>query len=158
MVFLFLRLVYFFIISFFLFISWYTFDWSNSVYSTVSISLFIPLFLVNLAETHATCGQRLVSCPTNVTTLALGAMDGTLTQCTQCFPGLGTKLLNFTAGFEAGLTTQDFKDALLSWPGPFTGGVLRDSPISYFIDVSPSAGREETTGEQRVEKREMKRK
>uniref|UniRef100_A0A7S3D2A9 Autophagy-related protein n=1 Tax=Palpitomonas bilix TaxID=652834 RepID=A0A7S3D2A9_9EUKA len=114
-------------------LAWYAFDWSNSVYSTVSIALFIPLFLVNLAETHATCGQLVSSCPSNITTLVSGVDNGSLAACTQCFPGHGTKLVNFTSGMIAGIGASAFTSALSSWHGSLTQGILQESPIPYFL-------------------------
>ena len=90
-------------------VAWYVYDWANSVYSSVCISLVILLFLTTMAQRQAQ--TEIASCPATcsveggcVTDNGSPAPSG----CQACVVGIGTRLWDGAQLTEMPVSTVDF--------------------------------------------------
>ena len=113
--------------------AWISYDWANSVISAVVISLFAPVLLVRLAETHA--GAAHEDCEDDATDL-LRKRD-----CMQCVPGDGPQLWDGNAWTDRPDATVPFFGADVSAVA-FASTCIAISVVAQvvvFVSVGPMA-------------------
>ena len=106
-------------------VGFYSYDWSNSIYFQVAITLYIPILFVKLASGNIgleDCGNVNVTCDAD-------SCNTTTIQCTHCVVNSGTKVWNGTF-FES---TDNYK---IEWGGQMQSAF---SFASYVLSMAGAA-------------------
>jgi hypothetical protein len=114
-------------------VSWYVYDWANSVYSSVCITLFIPLFMSSMVQRAAAgVNGELIQC--NGSCSRSGCPSANLTAnsgCQACIVGEGNLFWNGTSFSELPKLTVEFGGPVEAFS--FTTRVLSFSVLAQAL-------------------------